>query len=243
MKQLIEKLKELMPDIEISDQFADKLQESVQLTVAELVERKVTEIEAEKAAEIAKLTEQANAYAEYVIEETTNKVDEYCSFVVEQFIEENKQKLVEHEDYVRTVGALKSIKESFEKNYFTLNTDAVIDSLKEEQAKDKELYGKLFEANQELKKEMSALKESVEADKRKNLIESLVSSLADTQKEKIRKLVEGSSFSSLETMAEGVKLMINELNLNKNQDVKEAKEEKSIDERVKRFLPSGKSVF
>lgn len=147
------------------------------------------------------LMEQANDYAKYVVEEMTNKVDAYAEYVVEKFIEDNKQTLVESDEYARMKSTFNTIKEAFEGAFFQLTpTDKTVElegELKEAKDQYNEIFGKykaVVAENEEMQFAM--------------VFESLTKDLADTQKEKLKALIEHVSFDSVAEFKRGVELMI-----------------------------------
>ncbi len=213
-----EQLANLLPGVEISEEFVKKFSASIETAVAKRVETQTKAIEekaekyvAEAKAQIEEITSKANAYAEYVVKEMTKKVDDYCEFVIEKFIEENKRKLVETEEYCRMSKTLRAIKESFEKNYFQLNAEPANKDLLMKLKESKDAFNQLFEEHRSLKHKIDEYGQYVEKQNRKNIFETLTINLADSQKEKIAKLVERANFDNLATYETGVKLLVEEL--------------------------------
>lgn len=217
-----ENLKELIGESELSEDTLLKIKVMVENAIAEKVqaateelktahETQVAELNARIAeatesheAEITDLTEKANQYAQYVVQEITDKIDSYAEYVVEKFIEDNKQTLVESDEYARMKNVFESIKGAFEGAYFQLTpTDKTVElEGKLQEAKDSfnELFGKyqtLIKENEEMQYAM--------------IFESLTKDLADTQKEKLKTLVENVSFDGPAEFKRGVELMIGQV--------------------------------
>lgn len=214
---IAEQLKSLLPDVEISEDFVTRLTASIETAVAQRVEEQTREISkkaeeyaAELQSEIQEITDKANAYAEYVMEEMTNKVDDYCEFVIEQFVEENRKRLVETEEYSRMVATLNTIREAFETNYFQLNSEPANVETQEKLAESKRDFNELFAQHRELKNQIEEYSQYVEKENRKAIFETATKNLAESQKEKVSRLIEKSSFPDRETFELGLQLMVEE---------------------------------
>lgn len=226
MATIVEQLRKLLPDIEISDDFASKIQEVFKTAL----EEKTHEIEENYKEKLNEVVEKANAYADYVKEETnpenimksandyaeyvveymSDKVDAYCDFIVEKFIEDNKSTLVETHEFNKMAETLRAIREVFETNYFALNDTSpnkkIVDELKETT----ESYNDLFNKHVELQEQIEKYSQYIEQCNREHIFEKLTYNLAETQKEKLQSIVEKTQFSTLGDFEEGVKLLIKE---------------------------------
>jgi len=237
---IVELLKTLLPSVEISDDFSTKLQE----TFDAAVEEKTKEIEeeydiklagifekAESYAEYVKsqydpkeLMESADEYGEYIVDTLVDKVDAYCDFVIEEFVEENKDRLIETNEYNRMATALRTIKEAFETNYFALNDETPSGKLKRELEETTDTYNALFNKHIELQEQVEAYSKYIEECTRENIFDRLTQGLAESQKEKFSAIIEKTQFSTAEDFEEGVKLMLKEFHSKVESD--EKKEEK-----------------
>jgi CII-binding regulator of phage lambda lysogenization HflD len=94
-----------------------------------------------------------------------------------------------------------------------------------------EAYNKLFE-------ETVALKKQLEEQQFAIVFENLTRDLADTQREKISKLIENISFASIDEFKRGVELMIEEIVSSKKEQVNETNEKPQlqINDRMKEYL-------
>lgn len=223
-----ETLNTLLPGVEISDEFVTKLTASIETAVAQRVVEETQaiseKIEAQKAEAEAKIAEQelfaneqiqeitdkANAYAEYVVKEMTQKVEDYCEYVVEKFVNDNKEKLVETAEYARMAKVLKNIREAFETNFFRLDPEPATQSIEKQLEENKKAYNELFEDHRILKRQIADYSAYVDSENRKTIFSNVTEGLADTQKERLERLVEASNFGSLEEYELGVKLMVEE---------------------------------
>ena len=184
--------------------------EELQPKIDELTEQvqAMTESHAE---EISKISESANAYAEYVVDEMTAKIDQYAEYVVEKFIEDNKVALIEAEEYARMKETFSQIKSVFEAQYFdlqptdqTVELQSEIDSLRGE-------YDSLFAEHTAAKDDINEMRHAI-------VFESLTRDLAETQKEKVKTLVENVSFDSIGEFKKGVELMVKQVTESKPAD-------------------------
>jgi hypothetical protein len=251
-----EQLATLLPGVEISEEFVSKLTASIEATVAQRVDEqtaKIKQLADEQKEEIEnqlkEVTDKANAYAEYVVEEMTKKVEDYCEYVVEQFVEDNRAKLVETEEYCRMAKVLRSIKEAFETNFFQVNniepaTQALADQLAEARIE----HNKLFEQHRNLKRQLEEYSAYVEEENRKAVFESVTADLADTQKERLARLIKTAEFPTIESYREGLNYMVEEITTAKSliTEVSPHKHEDanlvfppsstSVDDRMKAYL-------
>lgn len=196
--------------IMVESALAEKLDEQAK-TLAEQNEVKLTALQAEldeakeiHAAEIQSLHEKANQYAQYVVTEMTEKIDSYAEYVVEKFIEDNKQTLVESDEYNRMKTVFESIKLAFEGAHFALVPTDTTSELEASLAEVRESYNGLCIDHEALKKENTEMQFAM-------VFESLTSDLAETQKEKLKALVENVSFTDVSEFKRGVELMIGQV--------------------------------
>lgn len=156
-------------------------------------------------AEALDLAEKANQYAQYVVQEMTDKIDAYAEYVVEKFIEDNRHTLVESDEYSRMKSVFASIKEAFEAAHFDLappTVDTIEVEGKLQEAKD--AYNDIFTKYQAVVSENEEMQYAM-------IFEHLTSGLADTQKEKLKTLVENVSFEGVAEFKRGVELMIGQV--------------------------------
>lgn len=241
-------LSTLLPGVDISEEFVTKLSASIEAAIAQRVEEetkaiadkaeadknelmeKANEYEQYANDQIKEVSDKANAYAEYVVEEMTRKVDDYCEYVVEKFIKENKEQLVESVEYARMSKVLNTIREAFETNFFQLNPEPASKSLETQLEERRQSFNELFEEHRLLKRQIEDYSAYVDSENRKTIFNKVTEGLADTQKERLEKLVEKSNFNSIEEYEAGVKMMVEELQvLNSSKPlIKEEKKQSDI---------------
>lgn len=137
------------------------------------------------------------------------KVDSYLNYVVESWMEENKVAIA---DGLRTEIAenfMSKMKDVFEESYVEV-PESKVDLVEEISQQNKELE----QAHNDAMKRALALAEEVEDFKRDKVIRNASKDLAETQVEKLNKLVENIDFEDEDTFAEKVKI-IKETNFNK----------------------------
>jgi len=146
---------------------------------------------------IADLEEQYNtALAEElakIFEDLTDKIDQYMTYTVEQWMEEN-QVAIEHSLRTEiTEEFITNLKSLFEQSYISIPEEKfdVVEGMTAEMEEMKAELDKAIEENMELK---NALIES----SRKEIIAQVSEGLAATQSEKLVALAEGVEFDSLE---------------------------------------------
>lgn len=239
-----ETLSTLLPGVDISEEFVTKLSASIEAAIAQRVEEetkaiadkaeadknelmeKANEYEQYANDQIKEVSDKANAYAEYVVEEMTRKVDDYCEYVVEKFVKENKEQLVESVEYARMSKVLNTIREAFETNFFQLNPEPASKSLETQLEERRQSFNELFEEHRLLKRQIEDYSAYIDSENKKTIFDKVTEGLADTQKERLEKLVEKSNFNSVEEYEAGVKMMVEEFKQASNSSKSQIKEEK-----------------
>ena len=246
-----ETLSNLLPSVEISDEFVTKLTASIESAVAQRVveetesiqrkaDQKIKELE-EKASEyesyaneqIQEINDKATAYAEYVVEEMTKKVEDYCEYVVEKFVKDNKAQLIEAAEYAKMVKVVKQIREAFESNFFQLNPEPANKSFEKQIEENKKAFNDLFEEHRMLKRQIEDYSAYVDSENRKVIFNRVTEGLADTQKERLERLIEKANFENLDEYESGIELMVEEFKQAfatspKSQVTETKKEEKKV---------------
>ncbi len=204
---ITQELKELLEGVELSEDTLIKLKLMIEQAIQARTSSLQEEIEAvkkESALQIESIKAKADEYAQYVIQEMSDKVVAYAEYVVEKFIEENKAALIEHQEYIRMKGIFESVKRAFEDGMFKLDESSGVSELRAKLAESTEAYNKLFEETVRLRKQLEEQQYAM-------VFESLTKDLADTQREKISSLIENVSFASIDEFKRGVELMIEEI--------------------------------
>jgi hypothetical protein len=179
-------------DQELTEDFKSK----VSILFEGAVANKVTEI---KESLEAQYSEDLQEEVTYVRESLVTKIDDYLSYVVESWIEEN-QEFVDNK--LRTEIAenfMKALQNTFTEHYIEVPDGKVdlVDELAEECSTIKESL-----ANAEAEK--ADLSQKVEELSREKVISEATSDLASTQAGKFNKLLEEVTFESAEQFAEKV---------------------------------------
>lgn len=180
-------------NIEVSEETVQKLNEMITSYGQTILEEANTQHEDE----IAYLKEMANEYGESIFE----IVNEQAEYAAQKFIEENKERLVETEQFKRMQGAFEAVLEAFESHGFNVNKNAAIDkaqALVEERSK---AYDELFE-------EMKSLKSDLQSAQRQIVFMERTRDLAETQIEAAKNLLESVEFNSQEEFQQGLDLII-----------------------------------
>lgn len=193
-----ESLKEQLAAIfgdDLSEDFRDKataiFEAAVIARVNDELENIVEQIEEQKTQELANITEGL-----------VEKIDSFMNYVVEQWMEDNKLQV---ESGLRTEIAedfITGLKTLFQEHYIEVPEEKV-DVLEELNDKAEELEEKLNSAiteNVELTKELSDLKKAL-------VLSEMTEDLADTEAEKLTKLLEGVSYDSEQLFREKVKVV------------------------------------
>lgn len=208
----IEELKKILQEHEVSEETFAALTTLVESHVkTKLAEQEEQHLE-EAQQVLTNVLEEQNAAreAEYEtkLQEQTElmakKVDAYIDEVVKEFIAENKKSFDMLEDYDRMKKAHQAILESFETNGFPINKDANAQKALQEAADAKAQYTALFEEKRAVMEENDKLK-------REAIFASATKSLADTQVEKVVKMMESVQFASIGEMETGMKLIVEQV--------------------------------
>ena len=189
---------------QIKSIFGDDLSEEFTSKAASIFEAAViarVNNEMEKVA--ARLEEQAQTQLDEFKQGLVEKVDGYLNYVVEQWMEENQLAV---EQGLRTEVAedfISGLKTLFQEHYIEVPEEKY-DVMKELEQTTESLQTKLDESVAtaiELSKELEQLK-------REKVLEEQTKDLADTEVEKLRKLVEGVNFDSEDLYREKVGVII-----------------------------------
>lgn len=187
-------VKEDVAEIFGSEQLSEEFMEKAETIFEAAVAAKIT-------TEVARLEEEYEAKLEEAVaanvEEIASQVDEYLSYAVKEWAEENRLAI---ESGIRAEIAesfMTSLKAAFEDHYIELPEEKV-DVVAELQAKVEELEADLneqIEKNFEVKKHYTALERHV-------VFEEISEGLAATQVEKLQKLAGGIDADSVEEYKE-----------------------------------------
>jgi hypothetical protein len=171
---------------ELSEEFKEKAAVIFEAAVTAQVNEAVADLEEQYntalAEELAK-----------IFEDLTDKIDQYMTYTVEQWMEEN-QVAIEHSLRTEiTEEFITNLKSLFEQSYISIPEEKfdVVEGMTAEMEEMKAELDKAIEENMELK---NALIES----SRKEIIAQVSEGLAATQSEKLVALAEGVEFDSLE---------------------------------------------
>lgn len=189
--------------------------------VATLTESHETEVAALR----GELTEQANAYAEYVKEEVTEKINEYVDAAVSKYVTENEERFEKLNNFERIEKSFGLIKEAFESNGFVIKEDAVSSKLQEDVDAATAAYNHLFEQN-------ASLKEELQTAHMKLVFESKTAALSDTQKEKVQTLAESVQFEGVEEFGKALDLIVAQAITKTSENV-----DTSLNEEVQNIVP------
>lgn len=210
-----EHLKALLEELQLSEETVTQLQTVLSEGIQAAVTAREEELNEAHTAEVATLKEAAesygaflrdagNKYGDYVQDSLKESVAEYADLAVTEFIKENREKLVDTEQFNRMQAVFEQVKDVFELNGFALNTERAL----EESRAEREEINKSFEGSLVQLKEANDKLEA--ANRRIALIES-TADLTDTQKEKVNELLEAVSFDSREEFDKGLTLIVEQV--------------------------------
>jgi hypothetical protein len=199
----------IFEDTDLSEDFKGKAETIMEAAIASAVAEQVAET-------TANLQEEFEEKYSQLEEKISEQVDEYTTYVVESWIEENK---VEVERGLRVAMAEEFIADFtslLEKHNITL-ADENIDAFESAQTEISDLKEKVADLTESL---ISEKKKSFEFEKQ-DVIDELSEDLADTQKEKFLKLVEDVEAKSLETFKDKAKIVRESFFKNDKEETKE----------------------
>jgi len=184
-KTMKEDIEALFGDDEtISDEFKSKVS-----TIFEArVQDRINQLEEETESRYAGMLEEA---VESIKQDLTEKVDDYLSYIVEQWMEENEIAIESGLRSEMTEDFIAGLRNLFAENYIDVPAEKV-DLVEELAAKVEELEGKL---NEEIDRGVSYAKALVES-RKSELTREVCEGLTDTQVEKIKSLAESVEFST-----------------------------------------------
>ena len=210
------------------------LQESHKKELQKLAEEKDAEIEklnesitayseyviAEHEEEIQALKESAESYGEYILKESTKKIDTYLDYVVENFIKDNQEKLVENSEYIKMKRIFEGFRQTFSGAAYELDGSPLLDEMKTKLEEHNEMYNKL-------NNDYVQLKTNYDKVKRKLVQEEVLDkfNLSDTQKERVVTLAEKVNFSTIGEFESGLTLIIEEVVAIKEKPAKSVEEQ------------------
>ena len=171
-------------DSTISEEFKSKVSTIFEARVSD----RVTQIEEETEARYAGMLEEA---VESIKQDLTEKVDDYLSYIVEQWMEENQIAIESGLRAEMTEDFIAGLRNLFAENYIDVPAEKV-DLVEELASKVEELESKL---NEEIDRGVSYAKALVES-RKSELTREVCDGLTDTQVEKIKSLAESVEFST-----------------------------------------------
>jgi len=187
---IAEDVYEMFGDENISEEFKSKVSTIFEARVHD----RVSQIQEEMDEKYASMLEDA---LEMVKVDLTEKVNDYLSYVVEQWIEDNEiaiERGLRTEITEEFIGGLRNL---FAEHYIDV-PDEKVDLVEELASKVEELEESL---NEEVERGMFYKKELIEA-KKNEVLYFVTEGLTDTQAEKVRTLAESVDFSTEEEYAE-----------------------------------------
>ena len=188
MKEDIEAL--FADDSTISEEFKSKVSTIFEARVMD----RVTQIEEETESRYAGMLEEA---VESIKQDLTEKVDDYLSYVVEQWMEENQIAIESGLRSEMTEDFIAGLRNLFAENFIDVPAEKV-DLVEELASKVEELESKLDE---EIERGVSYAKALVES-RKSELTREVCEGLTATQVEKIKSLAESIDFSTEEEYQE-----------------------------------------
>lgn len=193
-----EDIDEMFSDDELSEEFREKAEVVFEAALNTRVTIETARLEEEFEAKAAELEEQFEAQlqeqAAEIFESVSEKLDQYLSYCVEQWMEDNKiavESTLRAEVAESFIGALHGL---FTEHYISV-PEQKVDIVAEMKAEIEELKSKLNEAVDQKLELQSVIEEAT----REATFEEVAEGLVETQVEKLRALAEGIDFADADT--------------------------------------------
>lgn len=202
-----EEIQGLLEGVELTEESITKLKLMVEKAVQGRTEKLTEELEAAKREVESKesmMEEQVEELVEGRVQKVCEKVDSYANHVVESFIQENKAALIEHAEYEKMKNVVNTIKSAFEEGMFALSEDTAHTELQSRYDEMNEALNEALNDNLELRTKLNEQECAMEFNR-------LTANLADTQKEKVAKLIENITFDDVQEFTRAVKLVVEEI--------------------------------
>jgi hypothetical protein len=188
---------------ELDSIFGEELSEEFRTKASSIFEAAViARVNSEMESIMEKLEEQQNSEIESLKESLIEKVDSYLSYVVDHWMVENKL-VVER-------GLKTEIAEDFMTGLHKLFTESYIDVPEEKLDVMNTMQEKVVDMDQKLNDTIAEnieLKKNLSEMKKGTILEELTAGMVETEKEKMKKLVEGVSFDSDSLYREKIKVI------------------------------------
>ncbi len=183
---------------DLNEEFKERAEVVFEAAVNTRVNLEVARLEEEYEAKATELEESFNDALEEqtaaVLEDVTNKLDQYLDYCVEQWMEDNK---IAIDNSIRADIAedfMEALRNVFAEHYITV-PDEKIDLVAEMKAELDEIKAKLNETTDE----KIALEAIIEEASKEAAFEEVSEGLAETQIEKLKTLAEGIDYSDADT--------------------------------------------
>lgn len=192
----------MLDGFELSEEFKVQASTLFEAAVASRIAEERVALEEEFQAKETELQESFEQAKAELIEEVSDKVDDYLSYVVKEWMEENKVAIEQSLRTELTEELIGNIKRVFEESHINL-PDEQVSVVEQLAAQVEELEGKLNSVMDENISLTSALEESA----RKEIFAEVSEGLAMTQVDKFRTLAEGVDFTDADTYASKLQLV------------------------------------
>lgn len=174
-------LKPLLEEVGITEETYGKIQALVEANIHQRLEEKEQEFLTEKE-QLKRIHEEELAEQR---EAVVSKVDDYVNHVVSSFLEEEKQAIIETEEYSRMKGVFSEVKEVFERYGFDISSELQLEEIQKEKVELSDMVSSLMEENLTLRKELKAAQKTLALD-----IVSEKFDLTDLEEERLVKITE-----------------------------------------------------
>jgi hypothetical protein len=208
----------LFEGMDVSDELIEKFQTNLEATISEKVSAYKAEIDAENEKAISEAVETQ-------IADITDKIDDYLSYVVESWAEENRLALESGIKLEIMESFVDGMKDLFVEHYVDVpeGKDDIVTVAEEKVSTLQD------DLNEEIQKNI-ALKKELESIKRSGIVSESSKGLTETQKEKFNALLEDIDSSDSEVFAKKVKTIRESFFKSENANADNSDDGKSLNE-------------
>lgn len=197
-------LKDLLKQFE-----GETLNEAVIATMVTALQEAFDKINDDHGAEVQALKEShAEAFAT-ASDVTAERIKEAADEAVQAMLAENEQRFVQADQFERMQAVFSTVKQTFEANGFELVAPDA--ALTESLTKKTEAHADAIARLTESRKEVEALKESLQSANRALILGAVTKDLSDLQRDKLGALCEGLTFADDEAYKAGLEKLVESL--------------------------------
>lgn len=221
----------------LNEQVKQILTEGAEITtenvtaLTEMFTKALTEQKVKLTEDFNQEKEKMDAAAKQAIQEAfesgQERVEDLVEMQVEALLQEHAEKFVKDDTFNKMTAAFDEIKSTFEKHGFVLNESAALDEANQKLVESDNAYKTLFEKYEHLKEENQVLRNDLELSEQTLLMIEKTEGLAETTKEKVRKLAESITVENMDEFKQALDLIVEQA---KEKEGKDDNQDKDTDD-------------